>query len=173
MEDNRQRRRLGDAGKSQVRRARDYRAEKARRDSDERTRRQRQNAMVKAIEDSRGMIHLALKQAKIPVRTHYDWLDRYPRYKERYEEALQRAYDLVEFKGIVAPAHGGNYAAADKFLSARCPERGYGRHRSEFSGPDGGPIEVTSPTLEDILRATAESELRRMVATVRDELGED
>jgi hypothetical protein len=161
----------GTEPRSQVRQARDFRAEKARRDADERSRLQRQNAVVKAIEDTRGMVHLALAKADVAVRTHYDWLERYPRYKEKFDGAVQRAYDLIEFRGIITPAHEGNYAAAEKFLAARCPDRGYGRVRSEISGPGGRPIEVNSPTLDDLLRTTGAAEIQKMVNNVKNELG--
>ena len=119
------------------------------------------------------MLHLALVKAQVPIRTHYDWLDRYPRYKEKYNAAIQRAYDLIEFRGIITPANEGNDRAAEKFLAARCPDRGYGRTRSEISGPGGRPLEVSSPTLEDLLRTTAAAEIRKMVKNVKDELGPD
>lgn len=119
-------------------------------EQEERSRLVRQNAFLKELVETRGMVALSAKRAKVPRRTVYYWLEHHERFREKFDDAMEEAKDMIELKGIAAQADKGNHQAASKWLSARAPERGYGIIKTELTGAHGGPIEVKSPTMEEV-----------------------
>ena len=133
-----------------------------------RTRRLKQTAMIKAIEQTRGLVGLACRRAGVSDRTHRDWMNRYPDYAQKFHDAVGIGYDMVEFR-LLEKIDEGDVTAMRTFLAARCKERGYGISRSEQSGINGRAIEVNSnsPTMEEIIQATPADDLAIMVGKVR------
>jgi len=135
-------------------------------EQEERSRLQKQNAFLKELLETRGMIAIAAKRAKVPRRTVYYWLEHHERFKEKFDDTIEEVKDMIELKGIAAQADKGNHQAASKWLASRAPERGYGRDRLELTGADGGPIEVRSPTLEEVAEKCDPTQLATMLARV-------
>jgi hypothetical protein len=135
-------------------------------EQEERSRLQKQNAFLKELLETRGMIAIAAKRAKVPRRTVYYWLEHHDRFREKYEDTIEEVKDMIELKGIAAQADKGNHSAASKWLASRAPERGYGRDRLELTGADGGPIEMKSPTIEEVAEKCDPVRLASMLARV-------
>lgn len=144
----------------------DARAKKRAEEIEERSRLQKQNAFLKELLKTRGMIALAAKHAKVPRRTVYYWIEHHERFKEKFDDTIEEVKDMIELKGIAAQADKGNHSAASKWLASRAPERGYGRDRLELTGADGGPIEVKSPTMEEVAEKCDPERLAAMIARV-------
>lgn len=142
------------------------RAQKKRDTEDARTRLIKQNAFLKELFETRGMIALAAKRANVPRRNVYYWLDTNKRFKEKFEDVMEEVKDMIELKGIAFRADNGDHHAASKYLAARAPERGYGRNSFEITGAGGGPLEVRSPTLEEVMEKTDIARLASMLARV-------
>ena len=144
-------------------------------DEAERTMVERQNDFLAAFVELRGMIGLACKQAKVPRRTLYNWLESNTkngaRFREKYDDARVEIGDLIELRGIAKQADQGNYRAAEKMLAAKYPERGYGVNKTELSGPGGKPMEVTSPTLEEVADKTTLRGLENILSRVQKSVG--
>lgn len=107
-------------------------------------------AMIAALRKSGGCLYLALEAAKLPQRTHHDWMHRYPSYARRVALAKNKALDHIEFKGLIEPASQGNVRAAHIIMAAKGRDRGYGITQTEISGPEGGPIQVRGPSITEI-----------------------
>lgn len=113
-------------------------------------RRNRMRAMCAALRKTGGCLYLALEMAKLPQRTHHDWMHRYPAYARRVALAKDKALDHIEFKGLIEPASQGNVRAAHIIMAAKGKDRGYGITQTELTGADGGPIQVKGPSIMEI-----------------------
>ena len=144
------------------------RQEATAKENDDRTRRRKQNAMVKAVEDTRGLIGLACRKAEVSERTHRYWMAEDENYRYRIQSAVEIGHDMVEFR-LLQKCDEGDVAALKTFLSARMKNRGYGVSRREQSGIDGAPIEINtnSPTIEELISSTSPDELAGLVDRVR------
>lgn len=141
-------------------------------EDDDRTRRRKQNAMVKAVEDTRGLIGLACRKAEVSERTHRHWMQHDDEYRYRIQSATEIGHDMVEFR-LLQKCDEGDVQAIRTFTSARMKSRGYGVSRSELSGKDGGPIrmDTNSPTIEELIATTPPEELARLVGKVKHHAG--
>jgi len=137
-------------------------------ENDDRTTRRKQNAMVKAVEDTRGLIGLACRKAEISERTHRYWMAEDDNYRHRITSAIEVGHDMVEFR-LLQRCDEGDVAALRTFLSARMKDRGYGVNRREQTGKNGGPIEINSnsPTIEELIGSTDPNELSSVVSKIR------
>lgn len=105
-----------------------------------------------------GCISGAAKAAEVGRRTHYDWLEADPEYRERFEDAREEAADMLELEarrravsGVQEPVFykGVRVATVRKYsdrlleflLKAARPAK-Y-RERHEITGPEGGPLVIT------------------------------
>lgn len=113
-------------------------------------RRNRMRAMCAALRKTGGCLYLALEMAKLPQRTHHDWMHRYPAYARRVALAKDKALDHIEFKGLIEPASQGNVRAAHIIMAAKGKDRGYGITQTELTGAGGGPIQVRGPSITEI-----------------------
>lgn len=131
---------------------------------DMRSRLRKQGDMLDAIVKTRGLVALALRQARISARTHRWWLAHYPKYRERFEDAVALGLDMIEFR-LIEKCEQGNVAALKIFLQARAKHRGYDPRINEENADDSQAVK--SPTVEDVLRASPLTHIASHVATVR------
>lgn len=133
-----------------------------------------------------GIIGAAAEAAGIHRSTHYDWLDTDPDYATEFHHAELAAAEALETEarrravdGVDEPVFYEGQVVGTKrrysdtlliFMMKGAMPHKY-RERFEHSGPDGGPIEVSSP-LERLLGALAQIESRHAAAVeVTAELG--
>jgi hypothetical protein len=105
-----------------------------------------------------GNIDLACRKAKVNRRTHYRWLERYPRYRAAFESTRRAAGESLESeavrrasKGTLEPVYyQGKVCGHVKrysdglmmfLLRGMMPEK-YGVNRQEISGPQGAPVQA-------------------------------
>lgn len=119
----------------------------------------RKSEIIEALSSCRGIVTDACKKTNTPRSTYYSWLESDPEFKKAVDDTQEEAIDFVEgqlFKKISGVSLGkvdenGEVQVYDQppsdtaiifYLKTKAKKRGY-IERSEFSGPDGGPISVT------------------------------
>lgn len=101
--------------------------------------------ILEALVKSRGIVSSACDAAQIPRSTFYLWCKDDPAFKLAVNDVQEVAIDFVEgqlFKLI----ESSDTAATIFFMKTRAKARGY-VERTEFTGADGGPVQVTGMTI--------------------------
>lgn len=96
-------------------------------------------AMIKALEQSIGVVSTAAKKAGIHRSTHYDWMANDPEYKDQVREIEEVALDFAESK-LHEQMNEGNVSSIIFYLKTKGKRRGY-VERQEFE------IKETEPDL--------------------------
>ncbi len=91
--------------------------------------------IVKAIEESHGLITTAAEKAGVDRRTVSRYIKEFPAVAEAVEDAQEKLYDTVESK-LFEKIEAGDLTAIIFFLKTRCKHRGY-IERQECTGKDG------------------------------------
>lgn len=116
-----------------------------------------------------GVVTDARIKARIPHKTLYHWRRRFPTFAKAWEEALDRATDVLEdeahrraYAGVSEPVFykGRECGQVQKYsdtlliflLKGRRPARFRENHRIEHTGKDGGPL-IPRPALDDLTHA--------------------
>lgn len=84
-----------------------------------------QNAMLQALEKTKGLIYAACKVAKISKAIHYVWIKKYPEYKNSVEDIIELQKDFVESK-LLQNIQKGDSQSIIFYLKTKARERGYG-----------------------------------------------
>jgi hypothetical protein len=97
-----------------------------------------------------GIISAAAVKLNCTPRTIRNYLDKYPELREVEAEILDQNLDLAETKLLTA-IRDGNLTAVIFYLKTKGKPRGY-TERAELTGADGGPIDVTKLSDEELER---------------------
>jgi hypothetical protein len=81
-------------------------------------------AMIEALEKSLGVVTTAAKQAGISRKTHYEWYNTDPEYKEAVDGLVDVALDFAESK-LHKQIEGGDTTATIFYLKTKGKKRGY------------------------------------------------
>jgi len=99
----------------------------------------RKKAMISALQASFGVISEACTRVGIDRQTHYNWLEKDPKYKEAVRELGDLKRDFVESK-LLSLVKNNDTAATIFASKTLLKERGY-VERTELTGKDGAHIE--------------------------------
>lgn len=94
----------------------------------------------------RGYSH-AMIAAELDVarQTLYNWSDRHPEFMDAITRARDLAQAWFEHKGMNGlETQGFNASLWAKQVSARFPDDYTDKSKQELSGPNGGPVQVTT-----------------------------
>jgi hypothetical protein len=103
-----------------------------------------------ALRASAGIISAAAVKLGCTSRTVRNYLDRSEQLREVEAEILDQNLDLAETKLLTA-IRDGNLTAVIFYLKTKGKARGY-TERAEITGADGGPIDVTKLSDEELER---------------------
>ena len=81
-------------------------------------------AMVAAMAKSLGNVTISCKEVGICRLSHYNWLERDPKYRAEIENISEMAIDYVESK-LMKMIEGGDTTAAIFYLKTKGKSRGY------------------------------------------------
>ena len=95
----------------------------------------RKEALLAALDESRGIISVACRATSIHRDSYYDWLDKDEDFARRVHEIQQAQLDFVESK-LLQRIDAGDTVAAIFYLKTRGKERGY-TERTELTGAGG------------------------------------
>jgi len=108
----------------------------------------RKKAMLEALAITFGVVAHAAKQVGIDRTTHYTWLDSDPEYKAAVADLKEYKKDFIESK-LIKLINEGDTAATIFAAKTQLKDRGY-VERSEITGADGGPVELTPISIQII-----------------------
>lgn len=95
---------------------------------------EKKNAMLQALEKTLGVVTTACKSVGIERKTHYNWLDNDPEYREAVEAIADVAIDFVE-SSLFKQIKEGNATSTIFYLKTKAKKRGYvERTEVEHSG---------------------------------------
>ena len=103
-----------------------------------------------ALQASAGIRSAAAMKLGCSARTIRNYLDRSPQLREVEAEIVDQNLDLAETKLLTA-IRDGNLTAVIFYLKTKGKARGY-TERAEVTGIDGGPIDVTKLSDEELER---------------------
>jgi hypothetical protein len=103
-----------------------------------------------ALRASAGIRSAAAVKLGCSPTTIANYLERYPALREVEAEILDQNLDLAETKLLTA-IRDGNLTAVIFYLKTKGKARGY-TERAEVTGADGGPIDVTKLSDEELER---------------------
>src|SRR5580693_3731296 len=103
-----------------------------------------------ALRASAGILSAAALKLGCTTRTIRNYLDRSEQLREVEAEIVDQNLDLAETKLLTA-IRDGNLTAVIFYLKTKGKARGY-TERSEVTGADGGPIDVTKLSDEELER---------------------
>ncbi len=87
-------------------------------------RKRKQNAFLKALAESQGLISYACDKIHISRQTYYNWCEKYPDFAERADEISEATLDRVESK-LLQAINDDNIAAIIFYLKTKGKKRGY------------------------------------------------
>ena len=100
----------------------------------------KKNLVISMLEQSRGVVTIACKNAGVSRSAFYEMLKDDPEFAERVEDAKEQAIDHVESK-LFNLIDNGDTGATIFFLKTRGKKRGY-VERQEVTGADNTPIKI-------------------------------
>ena len=109
--------------------------------------------IIKAVEESQGLLTLAAKKAGISYTTIQRYRRDNPTVAQAIEEARERTLDFAEGK-LMENIRNGDNTAIIFYLKTQGKHRGY-VERVESTGKDGGPITLVSDMTDEQLRNIA------------------
>lgn len=80
--------------------------------------------MMAALKSTMGNISASCEKAGIARITHYDWLEKFPEYKQYYEELPELVGDFVE-GSIMKQIQEGNPTMTIFYAKTKLKHRGY------------------------------------------------
>jgi len=96
--------------------------------------------LLKALEETSGIIAFACKKAKVSRMTFYRWCKEDKEFKEQADDIQELQVDVAE-AALLSKIQQKETAAIIFYLKTKGKNRGYSE-RKEISGPDGGEIPV-------------------------------
>ena len=97
----------------------------------------KKESLLKALEQSLGVVTVACKNADIPRSTYYKWLNEDKDFEQQVEDIANIAVDFAETK-LHEQIQNGNTTATIFYLKTRGKQRGY-VERQEITGAEGMP----------------------------------
>ena len=107
--------------------------------------------IIKAIQESNGLLTLASKKAGLGYTTVWRYTQDFPSVKQAVIEAKERMLDFAEGK-LYEKIKSGDNAAIIFYLKTQGKGRGY-IERQEFTGEGGGPVKVEHDIKDKIISA--------------------
>ena len=103
--------------------------------------------MLKALEQSLGVVTVACKKADIPRSTYYKWLKEDEMFSMAVQEIENIALDFAESQ-LHKQIGDGNTSATIFYLKTKGKKRGY-IERQEITGADGMPTHFEIEIIEN------------------------
>jgi hypothetical protein len=100
----------------------------------------KKESMLKALENSLGVVTVACKQAEIPRSTYYKWLKEDEEFSKAVKEIENIALDFAESQ-LHSQMKDGNTSATIFYLKTKGKKRGY-IERSELDLSSSEPIKL-------------------------------
>ena len=97
----------------------------------------KKESLLKALEQSLGVVTVACKNADIPRSTYYKWLNEDKDFAQQVEDIANIAVDFAETK-LHEQIQNGNTTATIFYLKTKGKQRGY-VERQEITGAEGMP----------------------------------
>jgi hypothetical protein len=97
----------------------------------------KKESLLKALEQSLGVVTVACKNADIPRSTYYKWLNEDKDFEQQVEDIANIAVDFAETK-LHEQIQNGNTTATIFYLKTKGKQRGY-VERQEITGAEGMP----------------------------------
>lgn len=88
------------------------------------------NRMIKALEETLGVVTTAAKKVNIARSTHYTWMESDPEYKKQVEDIQDLTLDFVESQ-LHKQIQDGEVASTIFYMKTKGKRRGY-IERSEW-----------------------------------------
>lgn len=98
------------------------------------------NLMLKALEQSLGVVTTAAKATGVSRTKHYGWMNEDEAYKNAVLDVHERTVDFAE-SALHKLIKGGNVASTIFYLKTKGKKRGY-VERVEHTGNDGAAIKI-------------------------------
>jgi hypothetical protein len=114
--------------------------------------------VIKALQETKGMLYLAAKRLGVAPRTIYNYRKRYPSIDEAIESTKGEVIDMAEIRLYQAMQNSEPWAIRF-ILTTQAKDRGY-VERQEVTGADGGPIQVDD-VRDELARKMDEAIARR------------
>lgn len=109
--------------------------------------------MISAMEKSLGVVTQACRMVGIDRTTHYNWLRKDSKYRQRIDAVEDIAKDFVESK-LFKSIENEKEASIIFYLKTKAKDRGY-VERTEITGKDGeqllAPVIMILPPSENLL----------------------
>lgn len=107
--------------------------------------------MIEAMEKSLGIVTTACKTVGINRSTHYDWMEKDPKYKKAIESIQEVVLDFAESQ-LHKQVKDGNATSTIFFLKTKGKRRGYVERTESISHVK---VSTTQLTDEDIEKLTS------------------
>ena len=108
----------------------------------------KKESLLKALEQSLGVVTVACKKADVPRSTYYKWLNEDSDFKREVEDIENIALDFAESK-LHEQIQGGNTTATIFYLKTKGKNRGY-VERQEITGAEGMPTNFQIEIIDSI-----------------------
>ena len=130
----------------------------------------RKQKFLELLEGGTHATSTAAKKIGVDHSTIWRWRQTDAEFDREYRAALAKRDDIrgeiVEDSFFKRCVEGkGSETGTMFFLKNRLPERW--KDRKEFSGPDGGPIEINNANLASMLGSLTDDELSTLISLVR------
>ena len=99
----------------------------------------KKDLFLKAYKNNICNISRACEAVNIDRKTFYNWLDKYPKFKEQVEEVNESLTDMVECQ-LYKNVKSGNQKAAEFYLTNRKKNKYSNTVKNEHTGADGSPL---------------------------------
>jgi cell division inhibitor SulA len=113
-------------------------------------------AMISALEKHLGNVTTSCRAVGIHHSTHYEWIQKDKKYKDKVISLQEVTKDFAESK-LMKLIEGGDTSATIFFLKTRAKDRGY-IERTELTGKDGNAmsfkVELTPEQLAQLNKIT-------------------
>jgi|TARA_R110000796_G_scaffold168058_3_gene284948 hypothetical protein len=107
----------------------------------------KKESLLKALEQSLGVVTVACKKANIPRSTYYKWLKEDQDFSAKVKEIENVALDFAESQ-LHTQIGEGNTSATIFYLKTKGKKRGY-IERQEITGADGMPTNFQIEIIEN------------------------
>jgi hypothetical protein len=108
----------------------------------------KKESLLKALEQSLGVVTVACKKAEVPRSTYYKWLNEDSDFKREVEDIENIALDFAESQ-LHSQIQGGNTTATIFYLKTKGKNRGY-IERQEITGAEGMPTNFQIEIIDSI-----------------------
>lgn len=104
----------------------------------------RKDAMIKALEQTLGVVKPACDMVGISRQSHYNWMKEDESYKASVEDIVEVMLDYLESKAMKL-VNDGDTAMTIFMLKTRAKKRGYVERTEQDINVTGAPIQIIMP----------------------------